>query len=784
MKPSSTPGDPEAKRRKIRKGTRSCWECKRRKVRCSFISESAAVCIDCQRRGTSCISQEFPDEAHLSGDKPYQIADRMIRVEALVSQLVKTAHRKSDAGAEEACEEHVMATEDAVPIADIAVRHSNHNGPPRPLALYKPSLEKAGLESHEGECDFFRSPHALPSVILDSPDAGKYKAVSHALHAALPSRDDVEILWKAGAHVSVYLQAVMTTPYPELERCGLDPSRTLTDIPGPETHPVLVAKHMFQIANFLQHLDPGCHEKIKHLSEKPRVVMQRLADTAASLVTSNDELLGSVEGLECIMMEGIYQSNCGNLRRASIVFRRAMVLAQLMGIHRVNGITTLRVIDPKTKFYPRFFWTRIVYADRFHSLMLGLPQGSLDRSMVSEPAFATDTAMGQLERTHCAIASRILERNDADPTSHDYSTLREIDGDLQRAARIMPSSWWLAPNLAATDGRDEKSVFLEMVRLVNQIYHFNLLSMLHLSFILRFNSADCWHGYSQITCVNASREVLTRFVVFRSFNRVAFCCRAVDFFALMAALTLLLAHLECHRRRNCPNPAEHDLDFLAHQHLGDRAILEQVLEKMEQIARINGDALSTGSPNLLRRLLAIEANAAKGEAYSARREPVSEKPQQQPTDEENVLQIGIPYFGTIRIAREDVISKEIAPGAPANFTSETHLGSASHDSIQSPNIGVSFDDSSIEMQPSAPPKLNNGQQRQTQSQPAQELRLSGTDGPPALQVSDGMDSSFQQQHLYPGPAAVAEDWGFQGVDFAFFDNLMRGSMDQSGNWSG
>lgn len=89
----------EAKRRKIRKGTKSCWECKKRKMKCVYAdlsspTDSEAICIGCQRRGFKCVSQEFEfvdrreniqhlerkGRHHMSGkDK-----DRVARVEALV----------------------------------------------------------------------------------------------------------------------------------------------------------------------------------------------------------------------------------------------------------------------------------------------------------------------------------------------------------------------------------------------------------------------------------------------------------------------------------------------------------------------------------------------------------------------------------------------------------------------------------------------------------------------------------------------------------------------------
>jgi hypothetical protein len=88
-RPAPDKASPEAKRRKVRKGTRSCWECKRRKIRCNFTSAADAVCIGCSRRGTHCVSQEYPEEASRPAEKGEPIGDRIVRVEALVEQLVK-----------------------------------------------------------------------------------------------------------------------------------------------------------------------------------------------------------------------------------------------------------------------------------------------------------------------------------------------------------------------------------------------------------------------------------------------------------------------------------------------------------------------------------------------------------------------------------------------------------------------------------------------------------------------------------------------------------------------
>ncbi|KAI1489876.1 hypothetical protein F5X96DRAFT_670220 [Biscogniauxia mediterranea] len=86
-----------------------------------------------------------------------------------------------------------------------------------------------------------------------------------SLLAAFPSPEDIGILWQTGAHVPIYfLHRVMSTPYFDLERDGLDLPKTPFPMPGPDTHPVPLAKSMFLMVTLLQYLDPGSHEQIKY----------------------------------------------------------------------------------------------------------------------------------------------------------------------------------------------------------------------------------------------------------------------------------------------------------------------------------------------------------------------------------------------------------------------------------------------------------------------------------------------------------------------------------------
>lgn len=627
----------------------------------------------------------------------------------------------------------------------------------------------------------------------------KYGRLSRFLHESLPSRADTEKICKASPQPFVLAHEIMTMPYTSLIQNDREKPASLLETPEPNLHPVLIAKHMLLLASFLQHLHPDLHEDIKGLSESPRAMSERLADLAISLVTTKDDLLGSIEGLECVIMESVYQANVGNLRRSWVAGRRAVSIAQLMGLNRSDNRAQYHVLDPKTQYQPQIMWFRILFLDRFLCLLLGLPQGCVDRSMASDAMLARYMPMERLEQVHCVVISRILERNGSDPSSHDLALTRTLDLELQRAARSLPSKWWLAPNLDIAP-TDSQALFWHTRRLFAQVLHYNLLNQLHLPYMLRFSSAERNYEYSRITCVNASREMLSRFIALRSFNGIAYSCRIVDFLALMAAMTLLLAHLDSHL-----SEAE---NHLAHQYQSDRAIIELVQESMREVNNLSSDALSAQSADLLCRLLAIEVETTDGYPRCARRVSVHEAGTEtaSPDQDDNaVVSVHIPYFGIIKIAREGVSMA----GPETQFTIATTSRPAQMKAVdkffsisaQGPNAEAHMHAPGF-AEPSGMPngeamaQLDTGRSHvdapavmsdayaNTQAQ-VETLSIPATGANDiaihfAPQPQDGLSDPMTQHEGYPGLAAGAEDWAFQGVDLAFFDSLMR-SAGNEGN---
>ena len=213
----------------------------------------------------------------------------------------------------------------------------------------------------------------------------------------------------------------------------------------------------------------------------------------------------------------------------------------------------------------------------------------------------------------------------------------------------MPASFWCPADFSKLT-RGSPETLLETVRLRAQVYYYNLLIQPHLPYIMRIGD-NTKHEYPKMTCFNASREILTRFIAHRNFNPLSSCSRPVDFFALLAAMTLLLAHLDAHHYQDATN-------ILAHQRLSDRAMLEQALERMDVISHFHKDAITEQSAMLIRRLLEVEADAAEASSYTASSVKGDNDDSQEDRKQGEKLYLRVPYLGVIKITRQGPISRE------------------------------------------------------------------------------------------------------------------------------
>ena len=583
-----------------------------------------------------------------------------------------------------------------------------------------------------------------------SASSREHAYVSDALLKAFPSPYITKILYKAITETPIYSYQVNVRNSRQLLQEGPQPV-TRTYPAHVNTHPVLLGKQMMLFAILIQEALCCGTELFENQAE----VMVRLVQGVCCYLINNDQLRGSIESVECNLMMGTYHCGANSFRQAWLAFRQSIAVAQMMGIHRSRHVKKpYKTLDPhNTGIEPDFIWFRIVHGERMLCLMLGFPQGSVDSSMACEDALARDGHFGQLDRTHSAVAAAILNGTNGGPSAMDMETVHALDAKLLRAAKAMPPKFWLPFNLAIR--RSTKEEFFEGWRFRSHLFHYNLINQLHLPYLLRFR-ADDTDACAKLACMTASREILIRYNAFRRL-RVESGCPIYDLFALMATITLLLAHLDNHIHHKYSNT-------VAHQRLSDRTMVEQVLDTMCSIFKVTEDAITKSGICMLNCLLRIEEDAGDGGTYTAVSRDECEDRCRESNDEEigTVLRICIPYFGCVKIVRSTPMSKEAMNG-------EKSIGTGHVGGFQSTDDGPSnpgpLDLDGIRL--SLP--INDGRSGQMLSSAS-----AGSSGQQPIVNSNNEDEvlpTLLHQYWNPSSTAGVDDWIFQGVDMSFFDSI-------------
>ncbi|KAJ5430770.1 Transcription factor sdnS [Penicillium cf. griseofulvum] len=438
------------------------------------------------------------------------------------------------------------------------------------------------------------------SFLANQPSVGKassrHEKLSRTLFALFPHQESVDTIIKfsTGSHFI----ASQFYSFRDIIQGQAEMSSAICDIPPATSHPAVLARKLLQLVICIQQLRPEFDYENLQLKASRAEVMAGIINIVANNVTSNDNLVCTQEGLECLIMQGLWHENAGNLRKAWLTFRRAMSVAQFMGIDRAK-CNTLNSADPspnpRKRITPEIIWFRITYRDRYLSLILGLPVGSLDSNFASDEAMQGLTAMERLERLQTVASARIVERN-RNKSTQDYVVTQAIDFDLEAAARSMETGWWAEPSVQTFED-DDHVIISRIMCILLQIHHYSLLVLLHLPYMLHDPTENRYH-YSKATCTRSSREVLQRFISFRALVNSPFSCRHVDYAALIAAMTLLLSYLKQHGNTSQPQPI---LSFAQQQE--DRKLIMVVRERI--LAVMNHDKVSKASAEIIEQMMPI-----------------------------------------------------------------------------------------------------------------------------------------------------------------------------------
>ncbi|KAE8369264.1 hypothetical protein BDV27DRAFT_153144 [Aspergillus caelatus] len=488
MSPSDIP------RSGLRKGTKSCTECRRRKVRCIRIPREADTCQQCEDRGVACTAQV---SNRTRSSQPSRLSSRLriAQLESQVAQLTGVVN-------------------------NIELKLG-----------YKPSQipsgkndQFSGPDDSEGESSGSDIPMAEKPSHLQSLFQNDWLSADPCQH----ENQAEQRLDRIFAQLSIDVR-------PKLQNM-IPPKDEVADIAG-SAYDWLTVLH----ALFPQPLMLESPQELLNGYESmcsPNIDVIILASWLLTLALTAQQIHPRREGSD------VYLRKCqrsqvgqGNFQKAWIKLRHIIAIAELMGLPKV--FQAMRLNQPTytddTSVHKVQLWQAICNIERLNGMILNLPPGTGRYQLTTASPLNADGSI-HLTTYLTRLLNISIKVYDLDEFSatHESSMKRqmaalEMAQALGELAGQAPDTWW------AGDERDHITPD-DIV----QFLHCCVLMRVYLPLALKQNLGDEL-VYARLPCMNACEAVARRYLVLRrKLPAGLFMSRILDLQALTAASVLLL----------------------------------------------------------------------------------------------------------------------------------------------------------------------------------------------------------------------------------------------------
>ena len=272
-------------------------------------------------------------------------------------------------------------------------------------------------------------------------------------------------------------------------------------------------------------------------------------------IIADDELAGTIDGIECMVLRAKYENNIGHVRKAWLTFRRALPFAHLLGLHKSQGGFGSKTLRRES------LWKALYSSDRFASLNLGLPYGpseihsnvGRDSEMSAKGIHVPNTHEHYLLRL-ATIVGHVVDRNQQLPSNNMLPLTFKIEAEMIELAASMTNDWWKS-GLEPENGTDQ----LHNLQLP-QFWHHVTRTLLHLPFMLKATT-DRRFEYNKQATLESARQLLARYRVIRPIHGFgSHICKMIDFQSFTAAMILVLNLLDHYRKPEMLDHSEAESD--------------------------------------------------------------------------------------------------------------------------------------------------------------------------------------------------------------------------------
>lgn len=334
--------------------------------------------------------------------------------------------------------------------------------------------------------------------------------------------------------------------------------------------------------------------------------LQKYLPVVERRIVGIDEYAGCEYGLGCLMALGLCYISSLQPRRAWTIYRRAVALLQLNGLH----------VRRKSAKHELLFW-QLFHADRWVSLMIGLPYCIPEQVCnVTIPSIDTMDTGIWLYRHLGLLTGQVIDclQNVKGPT---LAAVLQIEERMDEIKAQLPAGYLELAEVRTCTEPTEK-----YTRLYRLVHFHQLRAHIHLPFMLRSASQDRYR-FNRESCIDDSRRLLEGYLeIFDSDPSIAAYGTVLNFTAFVAAIIVLMNVARCASAGSLSSRSRVDLDW---------RILHRVMDAIK-----HGGATNT-------------AGLICRKCYTALEQLVSSALS---TDEnEPPKRVVLPYFGTLLITR-------------------------------------------------------------------------------------------------------------------------------------
>ncbi|OAP59347.1 hypothetical protein AYL99_06645 [Fonsecaea erecta] len=532
----------------MRKGTKSCSECRRRKTKCTYRGGRLSRCDECYARGTPCLSQDKGPKTTpaisvtstnadgKADEAKYSLRERVARLEDFVEAYLRNESTTKSSISERNRNLHGGRTADTDPTPDEQAPTST-NGRFRSNPIL--SLLNNGVITRTSHA---ANPSPVESAASTEPSG--FHPARFELLTLLPREPDLNTLielskdwWSSSPH-----------RFPELfdrEATTAGEWRSVLNHELSLANPAATAKVFLWTVISAERLnDEIFHDGTFRDPTAVATLESRVLPAIDRAVVFQEDVATTLPGIECLVLLSRYYCNQGGLRKAWHLCRRAIEYAISIGLDRLPSVYQNPIPSDHPHHRQIALWEAICFLDRYLSLLLGFPYGVRHSPLVSlkEGIESPQPNPQQATFFYAAMSSiigRIIDRNQEQLDDH-HSLLRtlKIDQELKQVMDNVDTLRWDADSSPSNPQIPEALERVEAYFLM----HF-IRALLHLPLMLKcIGKRDKGiFQFSYGVSTSASRQALIAYKYLRVGLRIdSYLCAMLDFQAFTMSVLLVL----------------------------------------------------------------------------------------------------------------------------------------------------------------------------------------------------------------------------------------------------